>query len=73
MARTTRQRKDRMPPKEVLEWMRKKTDDTFEMNKGNLDKQSFFLGMMCMWNYCSIKIRTLNGASQDKPHSSTTA
>lgn len=46
-----RQMKDRMPPKEVLEWMRKKTDDTFEINKGNLDKQSFFLGMMCMWNY----------------------
>jgi hypothetical protein len=41
-----------LPPKNIRAWMKEKTEKTFEINNGNLDKQSFHLGMNAMWNYC---------------------
>jgi hypothetical protein len=39
----------RMPPKEIMEYVNKHTADTFNLNKGKLDKESFKLGMLAMW------------------------
>lgn len=48
---------ERMPPKETLEWMRKKAEETDEMNGGTLDKSTFMLGMMAMWSYMNKKAK----------------
>lgn len=46
---------EKMPPKEVLEWMRKKAEETAKMNGGTLDKNTFMLGMMAMWSHLNNK------------------
>lgn len=38
-----------LPPKEVMKEINNKTEEVFKMNNGNLDKESFRLGMMSMW------------------------
>lgn len=45
----------KMPPKEILDFVNTKTEDTFKLNKGNIDKQSFMLGMISMWAYLKNK------------------
>lgn len=45
------------PPKDVMKYINDKTDETFKINKGNLDKQSFKLGMVAMW----IHLKPLSG------------
>ena len=48
---------ERMPPKETLEWIRKKAEETDKMNGGTLDKNTFMLGMMAMWSYMDKKAK----------------
>jgi hypothetical protein len=39
----------RFPPKEVMDWMRQKTEEVDKINGGTLDKSTFMLGMQAMW------------------------
>lgn len=55
MYESKKRMEERMPPKETLEWMRKKADETDKMNGGTLDKSTFMLGMMAMWSYMNKK------------------
>jgi hypothetical protein len=43
--------RDTFPPKEVMEFMRTKAEETNKLNKGKLNKSTFMLGMMAMWSY----------------------
>jgi hypothetical protein len=40
----------KLPPIEIRKEIEEKVKSTYELNKGNLDKQSFRLGMYEMWN-----------------------
>lgn len=40
-----------LPPRYVMDYINKKTEDTYTLNKGNLDKSSFRLGMYTMWSF----------------------
>ena len=46
---------ERMPPDEVMKWMKDKADETDKINGGTLDKSTFMLGMMAMWSYMNKK------------------
>jgi hypothetical protein len=43
--------KDNLPPEDVRKYIEEKTQATFKLNEGNLDKESFRLGMYAMWSY----------------------
>jgi hypothetical protein len=47
--------KNHFPPKEISDFINKKTEDTYTLNKGNLDTQSFRLGMYSMWHFLKKK------------------
>lgn len=48
--------KREVPSKEIHEHINKKTEDTYNCNGGNLDKESFKLGMYSMWYYLNKKL-----------------
>jgi len=47
----------RFPPKEVMDWMRQKTDEIDKLNGGTLDKSTFMLGMQTMWYHMNKENR----------------
>lgn len=60
----------RMIPIEMMKIINKKTDEVFELNKGNLDKDSFRLGMMSMWYHLNLKPKDNDeGNKQEKSNS----
>jgi hypothetical protein len=44
------------PPKEISDFIKQKTDEVNELNKGKLNKSDFALGMICMWHHLKDKI-----------------
>lgn len=39
------------PPKEIMDYVNKKSEDAYNLNEGKLDREAFKLGMLCMWHY----------------------
>ncbi len=48
--------KSEAPPKEIIDYIFSKTEETVKINDGRLNGEDFRLGMLCMWQHLNKKV-----------------